>query len=161
MLVLNTADFWHVNTNQLEENIRRRIDNDLMTKVDLTSQSDAFLGVASAAVLALVRIVEMDCEGVWREMRNTNWSTMDSAGDQSTYVSELIRHVNSKTEEILGIVAKQQYARAFCDNLVEHLATGYINNIVQCRPISEVGAQQVRHYHRMVLYELLTCADAH
>ena len=144
VLVLNTADFWHVNTNQLEENIKKRIDSDLLPKVDLTSQSDSFLGVARAAVLALVHIVEVDCEGVWREMKNTNWSTMDSAGDQSSYVGELVRHVNGKTEEILGVVAKQQYARAFCDNLVEHLASAYINSIVHCRPISEIGAQQVR-----------------
>ncbi|KJZ71539.1 hypothetical protein HIM_09077 [Hirsutella minnesotensis 3608] len=143
VLVLNSADFWHTNTNQLEENIKKRIDSDFVSKVDLTSQSDAFLGVASAAVLALVHLVELDCEGVWREMRNTNWSTMDSAGDQSSYVGELVKHVNDKTQEILIVVAKQQYARAFCDNLVEHLATGYINNIVQCRPISEVGAQQM------------------
>ena len=143
VLVLNTADFWHINTNQLEESIKKRIDSDLMPKVDLTSQSDAFLGVARAAVLALVHIVEVDCEGVWREMKNTNWSTMDTAGDQSSYVTELLRHVNGKAEEILGVVAKQQYARAFCDNLVEHLASAYINGIVQCRPISETGAQQV------------------
>lgn len=143
VLVLNTADFWHVNTNQLEENIKKRIDSDLLPKVDLTSQSDSFLGVARAAVLALVHIVEVDCEGVWREMKNTNWSTMDSAGDQSSYVGELVRHVNGKTEEILGVVAKQQYARAFCDNLVEHLASAYVNSIVHCRPISEIGAQQV------------------
>lgn len=144
VLVLNTADFWHVNTNQLEENIKKRIDSELVSKVDLTSQSDAFLGVARAAVLALVHIVELDCESVWREMKNTNWSTMDSAGDQSTYVGELMKHVGDRTREILGVVAKQQYARAFCDNLVEHMASAYINSIVQCRPISEVGAQQVR-----------------
>lgn len=143
VLVLNTADFWHANTNQLEENIKKRIDSELVAKVDLSSQSDAFLGVASAAVLALVHIVGADCEGVWREMKNTNWSTMDSAGDQSSYVGELIKHVNEKTEEILAVIAKQQYARAFCDNLVERLASNYINNVVQCRPISEIGAQQV------------------
>lgn len=145
VLVLNTADFWHTNTIQLEESIKKRVDGELVGKVDLTSQSDAFLGVASAAVLALVRTVELDCEGVWREMKNTNWSTMDTAGDQSAYVGELVKQVNGKAEEILGIVAKPQYARAFCDNLVEHLATAFINSMVQCKPISEVGAQQVRH----------------
>ncbi|KAF7562963.1 hypothetical protein G7046_g1143 [Stylonectria norvegica] len=143
VLVLNTADFWHINTNQLEESIKKRIDSELVQKVDLSSQSDAFLGVASAAVLALVRYVELGCEGVWREMRNTNWSTMDSVGDQSSYVGELVKHVDTKVAEILAIIAKQQYARAFCDNLLEHLATGYVNSIVQCRPISEVGAEQM------------------
>ncbi|KAM6532036.1 Vacuolar protein sorting-associated protein 53 [Fusarium solani] len=143
VLVLNTADFWHVNTSQLEESIKKRIDSELVPKVDLSSQSDAFLGVASASVLALVRAVEVDCEGVWREMKNTNWSTMESVGDQSSYVGELVKHVDGKAAEILAVVSKQQYARALCDNLVEHLATGYLSSIVQCRPISEVGAEQM------------------
>ncbi|PKS09658.1 hypothetical protein jhhlp_004277 [Lomentospora prolificans] len=143
VLVLNTADFWHVNTSQLEENIRKRIDPDLASKVDLSSQSDAFLGVASAAVLALVRDVVKLCEPAWREMRNTNWSAMESVADQSSYVGELLKQVNENARKILSIVYKSQYARAFCDNLVEHIATAYITNIVQCRPISEVGAEQM------------------
>ncbi|KAI0837085.1 Vps53-like protein [Hypoxylon sp. FL0890] len=143
ILVLNTADFWHANTGQLEENIKKRIDNELVPKVDLSSQADAFLGVASAAVIALVNKVEVDCEGAWREMKNTNWSKMESVGDQSSYVGELVSHVNAKAEEILAVVVKQQYARAFADKLVEHLANTYINTIVQCRPISEVGAEQM------------------
>lgn len=143
ILVLNTADFWHANTGQLEENIKKRIDHDLVPKVDLSSQADAFLGVASAAVIALVNKVEADCEGAWREMKNTNWSKMESVGDQSSYVGELVSHINAKVEEILAVVVKQQYARAFADKLVEHLANSYIHAIVQCRPISEVGAEQM------------------
>ncbi|KAI0102711.1 Vps53-like protein [Nemania sp. FL0031] len=144
ILVMNTADFWHTNTGQLEENIKKRIDSELVLKVDLTSQADAFLGVASTAVLALVNKVEADCDGAWREMKNTNWSKMESVGDQSSYVGELVSHVNARTEEILAIVVKPQYARAFADNLVEHIANTYISNIVQCRPVSEVGAEQVK-----------------
>ncbi|OTB05729.1 hypothetical protein M426DRAFT_21756 [Hypoxylon sp. CI-4A] len=143
ILVLNTADFWHANTGQLEENIKKRIDTELVSKVDLSSQADAFLGVASAAVIALVNKVEADCEGAWREMKNTNWSKMESVGDQSSYVGELLSHVNARAEEILAVVIKQQYARAFADKLVEHLAHTYIQIIVQCRPISEVGAEQM------------------
>lgn len=143
VMVLNTADFWSTNANQLEDNIRKRIDPEFKDKVDLSSQADAFLGVASAAVLALVRSVEQACESAWREMRNTNWATMDGVGDQSSYVGEVLKAVNGKAEEILAIVVKQQYARAFCDNLVDHLAMAYIGNIVQCRPVSEVAAEQV------------------
>ncbi|KAI0810018.1 Vps53-like protein [Xylaria sp. FL0064] len=143
ILVMNTADFWHTNTGQLEDSIKKRIDSELVSKVDLTSQADAFLGVASTAVLALVNKVEADCDGAWREMKNTNWSKMESVGDQSSYVGELVSHVNAKTEEILSIVVKPQYARAFADNLVERIANTYIANIAQCRPVSEVGAEQM------------------
>ncbi|KAK0630013.1 Vps53-like protein [Bombardia bombarda] len=143
ILVLNTADFWHTNTNQLEENIKKRIDPEMASRVDLSSQADTFMGVASAAVLAMVHKVEVGCEGAWREMKNTNWSRMDSVSDHSSYVGELVKHVNGKAEEILPLVVKHQYARAFCDNLVEHMATAYIQNIVQCRPVGEVGAEQM------------------
>ncbi|PSR79666.1 Vps53-like protein, partial [Coniella lustricola] len=143
VLVLNTADFWHTNTNQLEENIKKRIDPELKPKIDLSSQADTFLGVASASVQALVQKVEADCEGPWREMRNTNWRDMESVGDTSSYVSELLKHVNAQAQEILSLIVKQQYARAFCDKLVDRLAVAYISNIVLCRPISEGGAEQV------------------
>ncbi|KAH6681051.1 Vps53-like protein [Plectosphaerella plurivora] len=143
VLVLNTADFWSTNATQLEDNIKKRIDAEFRDRVDLSSQADAFLGVASAAVLALVRSVERECESAWKEMRNTSWGTMESVGDQSSYVGEVVKAVNGKAEDILGIVVKQQYARAFCDNLVDHLAGAYIGSIVQCRPVTEVAAEQM------------------
>jgi hypothetical protein len=144
ILVLNTADYWHTNSQQLEDIIKRRIDADLAPKVDFSSQSDTFMGVASAAILALVHRVEADLEAPWREMRNTNWNKMDDVGDQSSYVAELLKAVNKQAEEILPLVQKQQYARAFADKLVEGLMQAYVLNIVGCRPISEVGAEQVR-----------------
>lgn len=150
ILVLNTADFWRTNTNQLEENIKKRIDPELGSNVDLSSQSDSFMKVASAAILTLVNKVELDCEGAWREMRNTNWSRMEAVSDQSSYVGELLKGVNGKASEILPLVAKPQYARTFCDHLVEHMATAYITNIVQCRPVCEVGAEQVRVVPRII-----------
>lgn len=143
VLILNTADYCYHTCNQLEEKIKSRIDEDLREKVDLQSQADAFMGIASATVRVLVRKVEIACEPSWREMRNTPWSKLESVGDQSTYVAELLRHVKDKSAEILKCLHKQQYARAFCDNLVDQMATSYIANIVQSKPISEVGAEQM------------------
>ena len=143
ILVMNTADYCHSTCAQLEEKIKGRVDEELKGKIDLQSQEDAFMGVASAAVRALVRKVEADCESSWREMKNTQWSKLESVGDQSSYVAELLKHIKGQSGEILGLITKQQYARAFCDNLVEHFANAYIANIAQCRPISEVGAEQV------------------
>lgn len=143
ILVLNTADYWHTNSGQLEENIKRRIDSEFSASVDFSNQSDTFMGVASAAVLALVHRVETGCEGAWREMRNTNWSKMESVGDQSSYVAELLKAVNTGAEEVLTLVTKAQYARAFCDKVVEALTSTYLSSVVLCRPVSEVGAEQM------------------
>ncbi|PSN63412.1 hypothetical protein BS50DRAFT_500667 [Corynespora cassiicola Philippines] len=143
ILVLNTADYCYITCNQLEEKIKGRIDEDLKVKVDLQSQADAFMGIAGATVRVLVRKIEIACEPSWREMRNTPWSKLESVGDQSTYVAELLRHVKENSAEILKNLHKQQYARAFCDNLVDLMTNTYITNLVLSRPISEVGAEQM------------------
>ena len=143
VLVLNTADYCYHTSTQLEEKIKARVDHEFKTNIDLQSQADAFMGIASATVRALVRRVEVDIEPTWREMRNTGWSKMESVGDQSSYVGEMLSKIKTRAAEILGMLAKQQYARALCDNVVELTANAYLTNIFQCKPISEVGAEQV------------------
>lgn len=143
IIVLNTADYCYATTTQLEEKIKGRVDEEFNATVDLQSQADAFMGIAGAAIRALVRKVEIDCEPGWREMRNIAWSKLENTGDQSSYVSELVQHIRTRTSEILQLLHKQQHARAFCDNLVDTLTNSYMSNITQCRPISEVGAEQM------------------
>lgn len=143
VVIINTADYCYQTTNQLEDKIKSRIDEDLREQVDLQSSADAFMGVASAAVRALVHSAEVDCDPAWREMRNVAWSKMESVGDQSGYVSVLLQRVNDRSKEVLRYLHKPQYARAYCDNLVDAITTTYINNIVACRPIVETGAEQM------------------
>ena len=143
VLVLNTADYCFHTCNQLEEKIKARIDENFRESIDLQSQADAFMGIASASIRGLVRTVEVDLEPSWREMRNINWNKMQGVNDQSSYVGEMLRRIKARAGEILGMLHKQQYARAFCDNLVELLVQSYTTHVVQCRPISEVGAEQV------------------
>ncbi|KAK5172339.1 Vacuolar protein sorting-associated protein 53 [Saxophila tyrrhenica] len=143
VIILNTADYCYTTTNQLEEKIKARVDEDLREKVDMQSQADSFMGIASAAVRALVARTEAECAPAWREMRTVSWSKMDSVGDQSSYVSYLLQRVNERSKEILRHLHKQQYARAYCDNLVDSLTNTYITNIVAVRPVSETGAEQM------------------
>lgn len=143
VVILNTADYCYQTTTQLEERIKSRIDEELRDQVDLQSQADSFMGIASASVRMLVRKVEIDCEPSWREMRNVPWSKMDNVGDQSGYVSPLLTVVRSQTSETLKHLHKQQYARAFCDHLVDALTSAYITNMALSRPISETGAEQM------------------
>lgn len=111
--------------------------------VDLQSQADTFMGIASASVRGLVRRVEVDLEPSWREMRNIGWAKIEIVDDQSSYVQGLTRRIKERSSEIVTMLQKPQYARAFADNLVELLANTYLVNIVQCKPVSEGGAEQV------------------
>lgn len=143
IVVLNTADYCYNTSNSLEEKIRSRIDEPFKEKVDLQSQADAFMGIASAAVRALVRFVEVSLEPSWREMRNIAWSKMETAENNSSYIPSFQTNLKDRSASILEMLHKQQYARAFADNLVELLSGTYLSNIVSCRPISEGGAEQM------------------
>ncbi|GIZ43440.1 hypothetical protein CKM354_000666800 [Cercospora kikuchii] len=143
VIILNTADYCYTTTNQLEEKIKSRIDEDLRDKVDLQAQADTFMGVASASIRALVHKAEAECEPAWREMRSIQWAKMESVGDQSSYVSSLLARVKDRSKDTLRLLHKPQYARAYCDNLVDALTTTYITNIVACRPVSETGSEQM------------------
>lgn len=151
IMVLNTADYCYSTCNQLEDKIKGRIDVNLKETVDLQIQADSFMGIASAVVRNLVRRVEVELEPSWKEMRNISWNKLDNVADQSSYVAILLTTAKSKSEEILAMLHKQQYARAFADHLAEHISSSYIANIYQCRPISETGAEQVRFRSHTVL----------
>ena len=143
VLVLNTADYCYTTSGQLEEKIKSRIDQNLKQSVDLQSQADSFMGIASAAVRSLVQKVDVDLDPCWREMRNAPWSRMEAVNDHSNYVGEILAKCKERSEEFLPLLHKHQYARAFVDHLVELVSSLFIHNIFQCKPISESGAEQM------------------
>ena len=143
VLVLNTADYCYTTSGQLEDKIKSRIDQNLKQSVDLQSQADSFMGIASSAVRALVQKVEVELESCWREMRNAPWSRMEAVNDHSSYVGEILAKCKAKSEEFLPLLHKHQYARAFVDHLVELVSSLFIHNIFLCKPISETGAEQM------------------
>lgn len=143
IMVLNTADYCYSTCNQLEEKIKGRIDENFRHAVDLQSQADSFMGIASAVVRTLVRKVELELEPAWKEMRNIAWNKLESVGDQSSYTEVLQTRCKISSGEILSMLHKQQYARTFADHLVEHVSSSFVSNIYQCRPVSETGAEQV------------------
>lgn len=143
IVILNTADYCFNTCNQLEEKIRSRTDEELKGEVDLQNQADAFMGVASTSIRILVKRVETELDMVWREMRNFPWAKLETVVDQSSYVPELLRIIRTTASDILNYLHKTQYSRAFSDQLVDAIATAYCVNIFQCKPVSEVGAEQM------------------
>jgi hypothetical protein len=141
--ILNTADYCYNTSNQLEEKIRASIDEELRGEVDLQSQADNFIGIASVAIRILVKRVEHELDHVWREMRNFPWAKLETVVDQSSYIAEMLKIIQDGAKDRLRYLHKAQYSRAFCDNLVDGISMAYCSNIFQCKPVSEVGAEQM------------------
>lgn len=141
--IMNTADWCQKISLQLEEKMQSRLEESRKTLVDFKEQQDTFLGVINNGIKSLVQFVRSDCEPVWREMRNTPWNRMDAANDQSSYVGELARRIRLRTAEVLGVLGGPTYVRAVGDNVVEMTASTWASNLPLCKPISEIGAEQV------------------
>ncbi|KAL7269840.1 Vacuolar protein sorting-associated protein 53 [Rhizina undulata] len=141
--ILNTADYCHTTTAQLEDRIRTRIDPEFANKIDFEREKDEFITVINTAIRALVNKVENSLDPIWREMRNVPWSRLDTVGDQSGYVAEFIKVIRTSVTEVLTILSKDVWRRAFCDRVVEAVVSAWAGCLVGCRPIGGVGAEQM------------------
>lgn len=142
-LVLNTADYCFNTTSQLEERVENQIDEEFKKSIDFENEKGAFLEIVNQCIRRFVGKVESACDYAWREMANTNWSKLENVGDQSSYVSELQKNINSETQNILKHVSKDLYVRMICDKVVEAIMNAFLINVVRCRPISEVASEQM------------------
>ncbi|CAN6673322.1 vacuolar protein sorting-associated protein 53 [Trichomonascus vanleenenianus] len=142
-LVLNTADYCKTTTDQLANHIINQLDEEIKDQATLDSQQDAFNEIINICINSLVADIEIACDQAWREMVNTNWRKLETVGDQSGYVSELKRALESESSRVLNAVLKPVHIRFICDKVVDGLTVAFLNNVVACRPISAVSAEQM------------------
>lgn len=142
-LALSTADYCFTTTSQLEERLLSQLDENLRSQVNLENAKQGFLDIINTSIASLVLKVQTSCDHTWREMANTNWSKLESVGDQSSYVSELTRCVEAETKAMLDRLSKDIYCRMICDKIVEAIIFEFLQNAARCKPISEVAAEQM------------------
>ena len=142
--LLNTADYCLTTTSQLEDRIKAKVDETLRGEVQFDSAREGFISAANLAIRGLVKKVEGDTDLAFREMVNTNWANVESVGDHSGYVNEMVMVIKDGVREINGQGhLRDRYIRALCDRVVEWFGNRFIDAIISCRPICEAGAEQV------------------
>jgi len=139
--VLNTADYCNVTATQLAQHFESRVDDP--SQIDFQKEIESFMTVAGSAIRVLVKKIINATEMPLREMANTDWFDLQNTGDQSHYIVDLSVLLQSHVEQILPRITKERYVRTFCDKLVEGFISTFIKNIVKCKPISEIGAEQM------------------
>ncbi|CAG8705635.1 2645_t:CDS:10, partial [Acaulospora morrowiae] len=141
--VLNTADYCYVTTSQLEEKLKEKIDDEYKGNINFDTERNCFLNVVSATIKSLVRGVESCYEPALIAMTKIQWNNLDSVGDQSGYVTLFHSTLRSNVVIIHKDITNNRYFRTFCDKFVESFVSKLISNLLKCKPISEVGAEQM------------------
>lgn len=141
-MVLNTAEYCTQTVAQLESKLTEQIDDDLKDKVSFDPQRDTFMTIINESIAALVGKIEHDLEYSWREMKNTNWN-INTVGDSSSYVRQLCQVLSTDAAQILNAMDKPAFAGIFCDRVVEVVSNSFLQGIIDCRPLTEVAAEQL------------------
>ncbi|KAI8613557.1 Vps53-like protein [Chytriomyces sp. MP71] len=142
-LIINTADYCAQTAGQLEEKLIERIDERYKSSVSFTLEIDAFINVTGLGIKSLTTIVEMAADPAITVMMKRPWGTMDSVGDQSEYVTMMGMAINNSVIFIKRFITTQKYLKTFFDKFSESFLNRFYNSIFRCRPISEVGAEQL------------------
>ncbi|OZJ04577.1 hypothetical protein BZG36_02776 [Bifiguratus adelaidae] len=142
-LTINTCDYCSITTAQLQDKIKEKIDAGLRDQVSMESERENFVSTISLAIRTLIANVEASYDIAFTNMTKMPWSTLDTVGDQSSWVSTFQSVMAECMQTIGKAVNNKRFYRSFCDRFVESFTLKYLNNITKCKPIGEVGAEQM------------------
>ncbi|KAM0789531.1 hypothetical protein ACM66B_000346 [Microbotryomycetes sp. NB124-2] len=142
-LVLNTAEYCLETASQLEERLQEKIDPEFKDKVSLEAEKDTFSTTISAALLAIVRELELTIEAPFNQMLKSPWKEAEFVSSESAYVAELTRDIVTVVGVVRDSVEQKKYVRSVCDKVVGLVLAKFTQTVVRCRPISQTGAEQI------------------
>ncbi len=76
-------------------------------------------------------------------MMRKSWGNIENVGDQSEYVSMVASSLTNSITLMRPILQTGKYFKVFCEKLADSFLEKFESSIFKCRPISEVGAEQM------------------
>ncbi|KAJ3413185.1 Vacuolar protein sorting-associated protein 53 [Chytridiales sp. JEL 0842] len=156
-MVLNTADYCNQTICQLEEKLVEKIDEKYKNTVNFGQESEAFVNATGSALKSLVHIIETAIDPALATMMKRPWSSIESVGDQSDYITTIGNALVTSIKPIRKYLSAAKYLKTFWDKVSEAILKKFHANIFKCRYISEVGAEQMlldTHALKTVLIEM-------
>lgn len=106
-------------TSQLEEKLREKVDENYSDKVDLEGVKEGFMRAMSICIDNIVKSLEQAYDQQFVQMTKLSWGTMDTVGDQSDYVSQILDIIKRNVTVVGRIIANRRYYRTFNDRFAE------------------------------------------
>ncbi|XP_033627749.1 vacuolar protein sorting-associated protein 53 homolog isoform X1 [Asterias rubens] len=156
--LLCTAEYCLDTTLQLEEKLKEKVDTTLVDKINLSAEMDVFHGVISNCIQLLVQDLESACDPALSAMNKVNWASIETVGDQSSYVTAITSHIKQTLPVIRdNLASARKYFTQFCIKFVNTFIPRFVSHLYKCKPISTVGAEQLlldTHSLKTVLLDL-------
>ncbi|XP_014243237.1 vacuolar protein sorting-associated protein 53 homolog [Cimex lectularius] len=142
--ILTTAEYCLETTLTLEKTLKDKIDPLLSNKINLSEVQDVFDNVITNCIQLLVQDLELACEPALTVMAKTQWQSIESVGDQNSYVTAITTHLKSTVPLIRdNLSSSRKYFTKFCIKFVSSFIPKFIQSIYKCKPLSTAGAEQL------------------
>jgi len=141
--VIGTAEYCDETMPLLAEQLLRVIAVDFQDRVTFSNEQELLSNLMNHAIGVLVSSVSVSLDGAFQKMNRTGWEQFSQdVGDHSSYVGEISEQLSKQFAPIATSLSKIHY-RFFCDKFVQAFVKRFIDEIFNCRKISEQGAQQL------------------
>lgn len=142
--IINTAEYCSKMINSLEQKLLDTIDDSFKQFIDFQREIEGFNNVANKSVEKLISIYESQLDEPFLTMLRRSWKKISSVGDQSSHITMLVRIIENSFKLLdSNLVEDTKRYRYLCDVASEKVLNKYFQSIFKCRPVSEVGAEQM------------------
>ena len=161
--IMNCADYCQQNIEMVEDELRETLQEPYCNQVDLSEEQGKFYLVLKTSIEVLVYNLMNVMEKQFTEMIALPWATLDSVGDQSSYISVIMQTLKDAIPFLANKIPSTHF-KFFCDNFIISFMSTFITYIYKCKKISSIGAQQLlldsRSLCKYSLREMLILGDA-
>ncbi|XP_061726876.1 vacuolar protein sorting-associated protein 53 homolog [Cydia pomonella] len=142
--VITTAEYCLETTVHLQQKLKEKVAPRLAARIDLTAEQELFHALIADCIAALVGELEAACEPALQAMARAAWLHVQTVGDGSAYVAQLVLQLAGAVPALRDQLAgSRKYFTQFCIRFANSFIPKFIQNIYKCKPISTAGAEQL------------------
>ncbi|KAL9644230.1 hypothetical protein ABK040_005691 [Willaertia magna] len=160
--IMSCADYCQQNIEMVEEQLREALQEPYCYEIDLSDEQGKFYLVLKTSIEVLVTNLMNVLDKQFVEMSNMPWATMDTVGDQSSYISVIMQTLKDAIPFLATRIPSTHF-KFFCDTFLLSFMSAYVSYLYRCKKISSMGAQQLlvdfRSLTKYCLRDLLILGD--
>lgn len=140
--IINTGEYCAEVVPQLEQMIKAKIISNLVDKVDLSAEVDAFNDLVAHALKVLVVGLMDRLEGAFKVIASFSWGTVTQVGEESAYCHQIANALQDALPRIREALSTS-FFNTFCNKLATEILQKYQDTIIKQKRITEMGSQQL------------------
>eukprot|EP01071_Lankesteria_metandrocarpae_P000180 Lankesteria_metandrocarpae@DN10317_c0_g1_i1.p1 len=142
MCVVGTVEYCSTTLPCLVDAILEILDDSLADNLNFDSEKEGFWTLRSSCINLLVIHCQARLQPCLSVMESKDWFGLTEVGDNSTYVIEIVEHLQDMFPSIAKTLSSSLF-KFLCDKFVQSFTQKFRQHIFACAPIGEAGAQQL------------------